>query len=780
MSTDNGTQRQLQIRRNTSLGNRKAKTIFLDSSANYLALICLWVINLNSVVASAQSIQENKQTLQVQPSIQFSTELEVEDGSSTPAFFNLLSFIGQEKQWQDAQVEIKLPVQEEDLLLAKYLKQLSASNSAQASEATSVRSMLPKLDYHTVGRLEAVNDLDPPIWVVWLPQETTQISKSDFKALEQVLNVLRDYAEPESIVYVYQGQLMPKSSGVSFRVANFNLDKLKKLKRSAQTKRSQSSQFSSEGFGELLKAIQFQYNSPSDQVLSNSSYKCGRACREMMPTLRIIALNHGELELNPQVSPRFKELFESTRYPEHFLYRPLLTIVNTAQAELQQTKFSYPWLEDFTLPSFDKTILNLDLELVERVKLIRSRASSTYYLSSPLSIPLYFWGKNQIEISTRVSQGEQTVVQSAYLKFPRHNFGEFDKKRVQKYKTYQSFLDSVRKQFIKPAKLPFITTIFIGFIWVAVSLAILAFIIIRLRKNRSHVDLPRVAAHEELPSRSDHAEPKSDLIIEPPANSVQPISRAPEAQVLTPDDYARQKRQERERSLPRKKPSQLSPMVNPEDPSTMPAPVAEAKVSDQPQDLINPDQETDFERLEAIDINATIPQVGDRSTYESGVSNSNEINLSEVGPSAIELNSDPSEAKTINSLNPIAGLYAEAGPMRRFFFLITKSVSMVGRDPSNHCDLPPDGERADRQISRRHFELTLIDSDRWEVRCVSNQGMTLNQTVLSLGETATIKDNDLIILGESTLRFRCSTSWRMHQVKAHLKLLPPQGEYDFQ
>ena len=41
------------------------------------------------------------------------------------------------------------------------------------------------------------------------------------------------------------------------------------------------------------------------------------------------------------------------------------------------------------------------------------------------------------------------------------------------------------------------------------------------------------------------------------------------------------KKTREERSLPRKKPLQLSPMVNPEDPSTMPAPVAEAKISDQ-------------------------------------------------------------------------------------------------------------------------------------------------------------------------------------------------------
>ena len=183
---------------------------------------------------------------------------------------------------------------------------------------------------------------------------------------------------------------------------------------------------------------------------------------------------------------------------QSILYKPLLTIVNTDRQELQQDYFTYPWLKAFTLPSFDKTILNLDLDLVERVKAIRAKASSTYYLTSPLSIPLYFWGQEKIEISTRVSKGEQSVVQSTHLEFPKYSFDKLSQKRVQKYTDYQSFLGSARKQFIKPNKLPFITTVFIGFIWVAVSLAILAFIVIRLRKNRSHTDLPVLGSNEAL------------------------------------------------------------------------------------------------------------------------------------------------------------------------------------------------------------------------------------------------------------------------------------------
>ena len=230
MNTCDGIQRQLQSKKKLNAGTCTDLTVCLKAVSKGLLLVFLCILNLKSPCVWAQDTQEKQPILKVLPSIQFSTELEAEDGSSTPAFFNLLSFAGQKDQWQDAQVEIKLPIQEVDLVLAKYLKQLSSSNTVQASEATSLRSMLPKIDYHVVGQLEAVNSVDPPIWVIWIPQETKHIAKSDFAALEQILNVLRDYAEPESIIYIYQGQLMPKSSGISFRAANFNLDKLKNFK----------------------------------------------------------------------------------------------------------------------------------------------------------------------------------------------------------------------------------------------------------------------------------------------------------------------------------------------------------------------------------------------------------------------------------------------------------------------------------------------------------------------------------------------------------------------
>ncbi len=742
----------------------------------YLLLTYLLFIGPGILFASAQTANADRKSLQVHPSIQFATELDDGYGATTPAFFNLLSFSGEEGYWKNAQVEIKFPIREKDLLLAKSLKQFTTSSSAQTSEASSIQSMLPKLDYHAVGQLEAINDLDPPIWVLWLPLSSEQLNKPELKAVEQVLSVLRDYAEPESIVYIYQGQLIPKSTNISFRVADFNLTKIKKLRVNDDSDHKEYSQFSLEGFGELLKAVQFQYNSPNDQVLSKSSYKCGRACREMMPTLRVIALNHGELDLKTQIPKRFKALFESIHYPEHFLYKPVLTIVNTAEQSIEKNNLSVPWLKNFSLPSFEKDILDLNFSFVQRIKQIRSHASSMYYLTAPISIPTYFWGQESIEISTRVSQGEESVVQSALLKFAALNNDHLSQKRVEKSTVYQDLLEKARKQFIQPSTRPLITKVLLGLIWLAVVMAIFV-IFIRLRKTRTRVTLDHNINIQTEPlinhvNVDQFDKRDSD---QQPAEYVDSISQAPRAQDLSPDEYARQKRQERERSLPRKKPSQLSPMVNPEDPSTMPAPAAEAKISDQPQNLMNPNQETSFEPLESIDPNAEIPQLGSHAQFSSLADHAQFSSISSMEASLIASEMDSSEAVTLKSTPILAGLYAEAGPMKRFFFLIRRKVSMVGRDPSNHCDLPPDGTRADRQISRRHFELTLVETDRWEVRCVSSQGITVNQTMLSLGESGTIKDNDLIYLGESTLRFRCSTAWKAHQVKAHLKIIPLQS-----
>lgn len=215
-------------------------------------------------------------------------------------------------------------------------------------------------------------------------------------------------------------------------------------------------------------------------------------------------------------------------------------------------------------------------------------------------------------------------------------------------------------------------------------------------------------------------------------------------------------------------------MVDPNDPSTVPAAAAEAKVSDQPQDLyLEPkiddpfEHETVFEPLEEIDLNA-IPNQAE-PVLENAKPNRN---LAELGYIHSNHKADPSEAITLNNKPPIAGLYAYTGPMKYYFFLIHQDFVVVGRDPKNKCALPPDGRRSDSKISRQHFELYQVDEGRWEVRCISKQGLIVNNQEIKLSDTALVRDQSIIQVGDSILCFRCSTTWKTMTVKQHLNLTP--------
>ena len=109
---------------------------------------------------------------------------------------------------------------------------------------------------------------------------------------------------------------------------------------------------------------------------------------------------------------------------------------------------------------------------------------------------------------------------------------------------------------------------------------------------------------------------------------------------------------------------------------------------------------------------------------------------------------------------PIAGIYADAGPMENLYFLIFQSPCVVGRDQDVHCSLPPGGARSDVKISRRHMHLARLDDHQWELQCLSSQTVEVDGHVLHSGDRIVIADQDLILIGSSVLIFRCSDEWR--------------------
>lgn len=781
------------------------KELISCSGVSYLAkraiftLLMVFSYGLSCASIFAQDPPSQTQVLDVRPPISFSTEFQ--DDQSTLALFNLLHFTGTERKWEGAKVEIKLPVKDKDNLLSKRLGQLTLSSGNGGH--SQLPGVLPALDYEHVGTLASTSELTKPIWVVWIPSVSSRLSKTEKDALEEILKIVRDQSGPEGLLYLYEGRLSPRLIYSASRIADINLKEIEllkpvKKKRIRQRNDLSTLKMSAVGLGEVLKATQLHYNSLSEQHFHNTNYSCGRACREMIPTLRVIVLNEGELALPTTPPESQRVVLESTKYPQHLLYKPHLYIVDLPIKSKLVANQIPKWLTEFSqLSTLDHTMIGNLEQLPDEIDRLEHHAKSTYYSVPPIAITQYFWGQEQINVSTRITHNEKSLVQGATLAIPFDTQQGLNGQRLRAYQTYQKRLEDARQRFVQPQKLSFVTRVFIGILWVGLCFAALSVIVIRLRKNRSLTNQPVVEqAFNALTadvSRGSSSTP-------PQAQERSSVDRTPlpdhqaSSHELDPGNYARNKRQERERSLKINKPSQASPMIDPDDPSTVPAPAAEAKVSDQPGERLIKNNSNEPKNLsnnleapiEQLDLIADVlsldsmpPNQKEESENDnqgpqiSGVQD-NIDDIYEGLPQEVE---DFSEVITLNTL-PIAGLYAERGPMRRFFFLIHQSPAMVGRNPTNHCALPPDGSRSDRQVSRDHFELSLIEDQRWEVRCTSAQGMKLNSDELTRGESALIRDRDIVIIGETYLRFRCSTAWRTHQVKEHLKIIAPKAVHD--
>ena len=696
----------------------------------------------------------------------FTTDI---DEDSPLVLFNLLSFTSSSEEWSGVEVEAKFPVDRLDQLFIKRVM-----NTSNLETKGQINGFLPPIDYQVVGKLMAKTELVKPFWVIWVPNASSKLSPGQTNALKQLINTLRNEADPEGQVAIFQGDLLPALRQRASRVADLKLDLAPAMGDKGINNAPLN--FNAEGLGELLAAVKLQQG----QIDMNDRppevrYSCGRSCRELIPSTRIIIL-HDQQQLNlPQSVPEsYSSLFQSLHYPKHLLYRAEFFFVMPDSVTTQKS-LSPSWLTSSSPSEQSHLLMRGNLEsFSDYIKVARHRAHTTYYSIQPLVVPQYYWVRESIDISTRISLGEQSFVQRAQLHF---SFDDRQSKRDRRqaiYDEYRTQLDELRGKIMAPQPLSFMTRLVIGILWAGLCLAVLSIMIVRLRRHRSSTSEPALEIDietqaidaTEMPQRSSRS--NEDPFLSSSKNQTESSSLSSESllpdwtQHRDPAEYARQKRREREQSIKIHKPSQASPMVNPEDPSTVPAPAAEAKISSQP-----------VEAEETLSSTEPKPQeLGQDIPVERLDIISDVLSLDSAPPLNAE-ESSPSTQKgsTPPTAQPIAGLYAERGPMRRYFFLISDFTATIGRSPYNNCALPPDGDRSDRQISREHFELSRIHEERWEIRCKSPQGLILNQTLINQGESAMIQDKDLIIIGDTYLRFRSSTAWRTFQVREQLKMI---------
>ena len=754
-----------------------------EKSLQLLSLLFIILIILTVSIGHDQTVmaQSNEPVSSVEShsvktsrSIYFTTDIQ----ERTPlALFNLLSFEGEGQKWRDAEVELKYSLSESDERFAKRLEQISRDGETKQAEL-----FFPSMDYHSIGRLNTKEELSKPRWIIWLPSTSPVPTVNEQQKLHQIFDHLREYAAPDSQVYLFRGQEMPTLSESYKRAADIKIDALAPSQRSAA--QPLTLQPNMRGLGELLSAIHLNKdNLDLSEQVTRARYRCGRSCEDLIPTVRILILHDQPLNLREESSSLHQHIFDSLSSNGHFLSSPYVFFLDLDQgrASIEAEVLRLPTLIAQGQQSQNAIKGGGMNAFKNELKRLRTQDQSTFYVIPPLVIPQYYWSEESTEVSVRIQLGEESFVRRSKLEFPYDGQRQKNTERRAVYQEYRDQIERLRAEVMKPQQLSFMTRIIIGALWVAVCLAVLSVTVIRLRRHRSQTSEPAIRStpQDQIETEALFASPATpsvskDRSAEHSTSQRQSIDDAliPEwSKRRDPGEHARNKRRQLERSLRIDQPSIVNPMVNPDDPSTVPAPAAEAKVSDQPSqaavmessDAPRPQrslhQESPIERIEMISAVLSLdsaPPPPNQGKDEVSVRN--------------ETTPQSSRDSLATRDEPIAGLYAERGPMRKLFFLIFESSVIVGRNPQNSCPLPPAGDRADRQISREHFELSLTQGERWELRCLSSQGLILNETPISSGESALIKDRDLILIGETHLRFRSSTTWRVFQVKEHLSL----------
>lgn len=99
----------------------------------------------------------------------------------------------------------------------------------------------------------------------------------------------------------------------------------------------------------------------------------------------------------------------------------------------------------------------------------------------------------------------------------------------------------------------------------------------------------------------------------------------------------------------------------------------------------------------------------------------------------------------------LASLVAMDGPLKGQRFDIKDAHCMAGRD-AEHCALhfPPEG--GDIAISRVHAEFRQMGGS-WQVSCLSDGGLWVNQSGLRKGDQYPIQFGDNIVMGKTSFRF---------------------------
>ena len=778
-----------------------------------ISLIITAVFACSFLGSGSQAWSQSKlgEELRAIAPISFSTVVE---GESHPlGLFNLLRMRGAPGVWEGAQVEIKYTIDESHQALIK------SRRAAQEGLNPSVYSHLPPSDYEEVGHLKSLPSLVKTVWAVWVPSSLQNLTDAQRTQITTTLNLIAKRGLPESQLYLYAGHSFPKLALSQSRLADLELNKLDFMRAPTRPRSGRSAKSGPQlgasirarwspglsGLSELFTALNIQLGIEQKNQEWEMDYQCGRPCSEVTPHVRLVVLRDADADPLPMTVPQNLEAhFEALKHPQHKLFRAQVFFLEYASSG-QDTPVTSDSQETPTWLSalVHHPVMGDPHETPRRGGLrafkaeldaLKSYVHQQYYVIPAVSLNPYFWNQSSSEVSLRVTIKNQSFVRQGVILRPPDESLKAYSQRQQISRKYRKLLTRSQSQVSSQSELSLTTKVMIVALWVIIFVVAVIFTTLILRKNRHLSSDPKITQLSHNLNTSDAL--KSAL------SRDEAVVHLADASTVAP-------------VLKKGRPSHASPMIDPDQPSTVPAPAAtESNAISLPPLLHDAPEPKEGAIVEEIDANSP----SDTDTHLSvafGVESPLEP-LTQLEPEMIPppLHASPRDhlipfstsayhsdahvpaTDTASHLDtplppvddaspyqrqlpmsspkdsiwaPLAGLYAEAGPMHRLFFLVTSSPCRVGRDPETDCPLPPSGERSDRKISREHFELLLLEEGRWEIRCVSSQGLIVGETRLAAGDTALIRDQDLIVMGATHLRFRCSEHWRDHIVSDHLR-----------
>ena len=679
---------------------------------------------------------------------------------ATPAFFQFITVQAPEgPSWHQTPAAWLYPLSEPDLAAwgpARLAEQVSGGGEARAEVRRHDHSLpqgLPPRVSHMSASLVSSAQLAPTVWVLWTLSESGPIPPRLYQAHVAAVAHLKEYARPRDRVMLLRGA----------RAARV----LEGAREAGSWKPQMWLKHFSEGSGapaaplvthtavisETLKEIYHELK----ERQPTQSY-CGKPCPEVIPSVQLLMFVD-DVEVTAPLSSLTEQL-SSSGTPLYGL--EMTQVVTSARAE--DLSALARALSPFAPPERLTRVPHSDLHEVLRG--VAQRRDRLLVVQPLTSIPAYYW---QQERAVFELVARHPTLGDARLSVPLSMSPQLQPPPLISHsQQVHARLDEERARAVSDAPTASMTRLLLWMFGLG------SFVLLYFTSRGARV------GHDNTPSQPAAPRPRSTST--PPAGTARaPLSSRGGFSVNDlahqggawsnppasprPADSARP-------SLPPYKspasssapPPQLSLLAGDEW-GAAPSPLPYARAPEPREEPINGPLVPSTDHSQALQGSSPLayaasqpsaPRLSDPRHSDSRPSDprSSDPRPSDPRPSELDLPSSqlpttPYGVSVYISSRQFALI--ERRKSQEYLFEGSEQPCVVGRSERAGCRLPA---MDDLSISREHCIIRLKDLGGWEVLCLSERGLSVNQQRVEAGETLPLFDHDIIALGRSRFEFR--------------------------